>query len=243
VSDATFDIEVRFLGGLTGSQRDAFTEAAERWEEVITGDLPDMLVGDETVDDLLILASGDKLDGPDGFVGVGKPTVGRPEGLGEASGLPAVGEMVLDTADLARLEEEGLVDTVTHEMGHVLGVGTLWAERGLVEGQGTQTPLYVGPAGEAEYGRLLGLDEPAAAPLESGGGPLTREIHWSEAVLENELMTGVLAAGPNPLSQLTAASLDDLGYAVDYEGAEAFPTAAALVADASLSLLGDDFLA
>ena len=82
MSHATFDIEVRFLGGLTGSQRDAFAEAAERWEDVIAGDLPDVLVGGELVDDLVIFASGDALDGPDGFLGVAAPTVPRPAGLG-----------------------------------------------------------------------------------------------------------------------------------------------------------------
>jgi len=244
VSHATFDIEVRFLGGLTGSQQEAFAEAAEQWEEVIAGDLPDVLVGGEVVDDLVIFASGDALDGPDGFLGVAAPTVPRPAGLGEASGLPVVGEMVFDTADLAALEESGgLVDTVTHEMGHVLGVGTLWAERGLMVGQGTALPLYVGPAGAAEFGRLAGLDEPAAPPLESGGGPGTREVHWSEAVLGNELMTGALDAEANPLSRLTVASLEDLGYAVDYEGADEFPAAAALVADAAVLTTGGDFLA
>ena len=154
--------------------------------------------------------------------------------------------MVFDTADLAALEEAGgLVDTVTHEMGHVLGVGTLWAERGLMVGQGTALPLYVGPAGAAEFGRLAGLDGPAAAPLEGGGGPGTREVHWSEAVLGNELMTGFVNAGANPLSRLTVASLEDLGYAVDYAGADEFlgEGAAALVADAAALATGGDFLA
>ena len=243
MSHASFDIEVRFLGGLTGSQREAFAEAAERWEAVILGDLPHVLVGGETVDDLVILASGDDLDGSGGLLGVGGPAVFRPAGLGDAAGLPVVGEVVLDTADLAALEEEGgLADTVAHEMGHVLGLGTLWAGRGLVAGGGTDAPLYVGPGGAAEFGRLLGLDEPAAVPLETTGGLLTREAHWSEAVLGDELMTGVLDAGPNPLSRLAVASLGDLGYAVDLDAAEPYPASAALIADAA-ALAGEDFLA
>ena len=228
-----FDIEVRFLGGLTRPQREAFAEAVERWEGVIAGDLPDVLVGGETVDDILILARGDGLDGAGGVLSAAAPAAFRPAGLGEASGLPAAGRMVFDTADLADLEEAGLLDdAVTHEMGHVLGVGTLWAGRGLVAGLGTEAPLYVGPAGAAEFGRLLGLDGAAGVPLETMGGSLTREAHWSEAVLGDELMTGFVNDGTNPLSRLTVASLEDLGYTVDYEGAEPYPAPATQVADA-----------
>jgi Leishmanolysin len=239
MSRASFDIEVRFLGGLTGSQREAFAEAAERWEAVILGDLPHVLVGGETVDDLVILASGDDLDGSGGLLGVGGPTVFRPAGLGDAAGLPVVGEVVLDTADL---EEGGLADTAAHEMGHVLGLGTLWAGRGLVAGGGTDAPLYVGPGGAAEFGRLLGLDEPVAVPLENTGGTRTREAHWSEAVLGDELMTGVLDAGPKPLSRLTVASLGDLGYEVDLDAGEPYPASAALITEAA-ALAWEDFLA
>ena len=64
VTHTSFDVEVRFLGGLTGSRRDAFTEAAERWEDVIVGDLPDAVVDGEPVDDPLIRALGDEIDGP-----------------------------------------------------------------------------------------------------------------------------------------------------------------------------------
>ena len=46
--------------------------------------------------------------------------------------------------------------------------------------------------------------------------------HWSEECLGNELMTGVLDFGQNPLSRITIASLEDFGYEVDYDGAEPF---------------------
>jgi len=35
-----FTIEVRFLGGLTANQQDAFAAAADRWAKVIIGDAP-----------------------------------------------------------------------------------------------------------------------------------------------------------------------------------------------------------
>jgi hypothetical protein len=39
-----FTIEVRFLGGLTQTQKDAFKDAANRWTKLIVGDLPSVQV-------------------------------------------------------------------------------------------------------------------------------------------------------------------------------------------------------
>ena len=38
----------------------------------------------------------------------------------------------------------------------------------------------------------------------------------------NELMTGFAGAGTNPLSRITIASLEDIGYDVDYSNADSF---------------------
>jgi hypothetical protein len=43
----------------------------------------------------------------------------------------------------------------------------------------------------------------------------TRDGHWSESVMGNELMTGFLNNSSNPLSAITSASLRDLGYVVN----------------------------
>ena len=59
-----FTIEVRFLGGLNEAQQGAFTAAADRWTRIIVGDLPDVLVDGEVIDDLVILAQGVAIDGP-----------------------------------------------------------------------------------------------------------------------------------------------------------------------------------
>ena len=44
--------------------------------------------------------------------------------------------------------------------------------------------------------------------------------HWRETVFKNELMSGFIAAPNNPLSRLTVASLQDVGYVVDLGAAE-----------------------
>lgn len=58
-----------------------------------------------------------------------------------------------------------------------------------------------------------------SVPLETGGGSDTAGSHWSEAVFDNEMMTGYInlpisgsTAPADPLSMMTVASLRDLGY-------------------------------
>jgi hypothetical protein len=43
-------------------------------------------------------------------------------------------------------------------------------------------------------------------------------------VMTNELMTGFLNTGPNPLSAVTIESMADLGYAVNVAAADPWPT-------------------
>ena len=73
-----FTIEIRFMGGLTKKQKDAFKAAADRWSRVIVGDLPSVLVDGEVIDDVLILAQGSKIDGPGKILGQAGPTRIRP---------------------------------------------------------------------------------------------------------------------------------------------------------------------
>jgi hypothetical protein len=218
-----FDIEVHFLGGLTGSQQAAFTDAANRWAEVIVEDLPGIVVDGEAIDDLLILAQGAAIDGSGQTLGQAGPTQFRPDGPVVGASLPAMGVMTFDVADLAAMEAEGtLGDVVAHEMGHVLGIGTLWADAFLLQGAGTANPTFVGPAAMAEYGRLCGTGVATPVPVENAGGPGTQDCHWSEAVFQDELMTGYVGGADNPLSRLTVAGLQDLGYAVDLGAAEPY---------------------
>ena len=53
--------------------------------------------------------------------------------------------MQFDTADMAMMETGGMLQgVIMHEMGHVLGIGTLWQSQGLVSGVGGANPVYVG---------------------------------------------------------------------------------------------------
>jgi len=217
-----YTIDVRFLGGLSQAQMDAFARAADRWTRMIVGDLPSVVVEDETIDDILILAQGTAIDGPGRILGQAGPTHLRPVSAGSAAFLPAKGIMSFDTADLARMEQDGtLNDVITHEMGHVLGIGTVWSRKGLLRRAGTSNPTFTGRGAMREYGRLRGSG-PTRVPVENTGGQGTADSHWRETIFRNELMSGFIAAAGNPISRVTVASLGDVGYAVNLEAAEPY---------------------
>jgi len=219
---AAYKIEVRFLGGLSESQQGAFKKAADRWSRVIVGDLPSVVVSGEVIDDLLIEAQGTDIDGIGKILGQAGPTNLRPASAGKAAFLPAKGIMSFDTADLAKMEAEGtLVDVITHEMGHVIGIGTIWERKGLLAGAGTNNPRFTGKNAKKEFGTLRGT-APTAVPVENTGGPGTRDGHWRESLFRNELMSGFISEANNPMSRLTVASLQDLGYEVSMSAAESY---------------------
>jgi hypothetical protein len=219
-----YNIEVRFLGGLNATQKNAFKKAAKRWTTVIVGDLPSVRVGTDVIDDILIEAQGVDIDGPGKILGQAGPTALRPASAGNAAFLPAKGVMSFDTADLLAMQKDGtLVDVITHEMGHVLGIGTVWEHKKLLKGRGTSNPTFDGKQAKVEYKALRGQGGAAPrVPVEATGGPGTRDSHWRETVFRNELMSGFVESAGNPLSRMTAASLGDLGYQVDIDAAEPY---------------------
>lgn len=213
-----YNIDIRFLGGLTGSQQDAFAIAAKRWSAIITGDVPDATLQGKVIDDIRIDAKGDVIDGIGGILGQAGPTWIRP-GLY----FPATGVMTFDRDDLQKLEDDGLLlSVILHEMAHVIGFGTIWSYKGLLQGAGSNNPTFSGANAMRAFGTLLGAGAPTAVPVANTGGPGTRDAHWREAVFGNELMTGFINQGVNPISRLTIASLTDLGYQVNLEAADAY---------------------
>lgn len=237
VTDTPFAVTVRFVGGLNDRQQAAFSAAADRWSRIVVGDLPPVEVDGEIVDDVLILAEGAAIDGARQVLGRAGPTFLRPAAAGATALLPATGQMAFDTADLDRMEADGtLDDVIAHEMGHVLGIGTIWDRKGLLAGAGTGDPTFTGPGAVAEYG-ALGGPPGAAVPVENTGGEGTRDGHWRESTFGNELMSGFIAAPGNPLSRMTAAGLGDLGYRVDLAAAEPYALPAPPAADRPTSVV------
>jgi Ca2+-binding RTX toxin-like protein len=211
-----FDIDVRFSGTFTQSQQDTILAAAQRWEQIIIGDVPDVFVpGFGQVDDIVIELRTGGIDGPSGVVaetGLFAARVG--------SRLPSAAFVQFDTSDLLGLEQSGLLgDTVLHEMGHALGFGSIWDDLGLLAGAGSSNPQFLGQMAVQEYNLRFGTSV-TGVPVENMGGAGTADSHWRETVLGNELMTGFLDNGNNPITRLTIAQFADLGYQVDMTQAD-----------------------
>lgn len=225
-SNSPFLIDVRFMGGLSTAQQQAFFAAAQRWSEIITADLPAVMIDGEEIDDVLILAQGSHMDGPGGTLGAAGPTH-----LRFGSSLPAKGSMTFDSADLDNMEATGqLTDVILHEMGHVLGFGTLWSTLSLIVGEGSNNPVFIGANAQNEYATLSGRTDFTPVPVANTGGQGTRDGHWRETVFGDELLTGYISGATRPLSRLSIAAFEDMGYQVNYAAAEPYsvPTPFAL---------------
>ncbi len=247
----SYHIDVRFLTSMTTSQRAAFTSAASRWETLIFGDVPNVAVSipsgvcgsnspalNETIDDIIIFASIDSIDGSGTILGQAGPCA-----LRQGSKLPLFGVMEFDVADVADLETQNQLDLVIeHEMGHVLGFGTIWS--GFLSGGGGSDPHFVGAQAVAAFDQVDETAYPGTkVPVESCCGPGTRDSHWRETILKKELMTGFLNPGANPLSIVTTASMGDLGYLVNYAGSDSYVVTAPLAAQpAPVRAFGNDIL-
>lgn len=234
-----YHIEVRFWGGsMTAEQQTLFNNAAARISAIVTGDIIDAdarggtvnpsqcgVEGqpnlNEIIDDVLIYASIRSIDGPGKVLAQAGPCFIRGTATGDHT---AVGIMQFDIADLNTLTGGGnLQDVITHEMLHVIGIGTLWDDRSLVLDGGTPNPRYSGSNGitgcQAAGGSIACS---ASVPLENEGGDGTVEAHWRETTFNTELMTGFLDSGFNPISLMTIGALEDLGFVVNEAAADTY---------------------
>ena len=233
-SNNDFEVTVKFIDtSLTPTQQAVFSAAANRWAEVIVGDLADFYIAGYFIDDVMIDASGVAIDGVSGILGMAGPTI-----LRGADYLPIRGQMQFDTADLADMEQDGsLNDVILHEMGHVLGLGSIWEFKDLLTGAGSPDPRFTGPAATAEYNQVFGTNL-SSVPVENEGGSGTRDSHWRESVFDNELMTGYINGAVRPLSRVTAASMEDIGYVVNMSEADPFTAPGAPAVRAPSALKG-----
>lgn len=215
----------------------AIDQAVRKWESIITSDFPSFtmpadlehaycqghgnkLRKGDVIEDFVILLGVYNIDGVYGVVGQAGP-------CGYAIGDPILfpsGSFVMDESDLPSLSPGQRVSVALHEIGHALGIGTLWdiGGRTLIAGKGDANPRYVGSAGVAAYKALGGRDTDVAVENEGGAG--SRDGHWREYNFDNELMTSFLAPPQvaMPLSLMTVMSLQDLGYEVNPDAADPY---------------------
>jgi hypothetical protein len=246
IGSTGFNIALRFLESPTPAQLQAFAEAAARWERVVTGDLPDnrVVLGagacgstsprlDETVDDVLILIT---LHNPNGIVADAGPCNLRDQSL-----LPILGLIELDSGPLGG---QYLVDIISHEMGHVLGIGVGGGWDLLLSGTQGPDPHFIGAQAVSAFNAVGGdtytLGEKVPVQNIGGAGP-----HWRQSVFGYELMSSIASGGVrNPLSIVTAAALADQGYQVDFSQADPYTLLAALrsLTGGPALDLGDDLI-
>ncbi len=219
--------------------------AIARWQSVITGDLtrddvPRGFIGSgdcggfgdaangTVVDDVIIIVNIAPIDGVGKILGQSSPCIIRDNILTE------VGFLTLDSDDLSKyVGTQTLTDIIFHEIGHILGFGTLWqgfecpVSSGFTKcwsylsGGGTNDPRYTGPAAVREWQALGGTGN---VPVENTGGSGTADSHWRETIFKTEVMTGFVSQTgvPNPLSRVTIGQFEDLGYTVNYSAADSY---------------------
>ena len=135
--------------------------------------------------------------------------------------------------------------TLLHEIGHILGIGSMWRLNGaMLYDELSQSFFYGGSNGNREYKNLFTNIDVLYMPIEDDGGPGTSNVHPEKGEhghvsknnryyngilhpgIENEIMTGWLDnnAGNTilPLSRITIGIIHDMGYDVDYTKADIF---------------------
>lgn len=241
VVSTAYKIDVRFFGRtLTAAQTTLFTNAAARIRAIVVGQLP--LVNatgadpascgvtgvgplSETIDGVVIYASIDSIDGPRKILASSGPCYIRNSAAG-FDFRTSIGIMNFDSADINSLAANGnLQEVITHEMMHVVGFGSFWdtTAKNLLINYGT-TVSYIGTGGIAGCQALgAAITCASSVPVEGvQGGPGTIDSHWRETTFGNELMTGFLNNGTNPLSVMTIRSLEDLNYTVNPAAADPY---------------------
>ncbi len=180
---------------------------------------------------VLVLVRLDTL--PARLAGLGGPCATR------ANGLPLVGTVSLNIFNYNTLSDQKLDDLIQHEVGHVLGLGTIW-NRGtfsdLVNGDSTATdPIFIGPNALAAFTRLGRSTQFARRRVPVQIGALG---HWRDDAFAGELMAPSLTAGAQPTSAVTVAALRDLGWTVEPEAYEDYVLPDAVVSGARVSGAG-----
>lgn len=256
-----YDIDVVFIENGSAEQDKVILDAARRWESAIVQGVADIDLADnpigpgqcgrdspltnDVIDDVRMFVRIDSIDGPGQILARAGPCFSRIvrfEGYPEIPRSVIVGSMEFDEDDLNRLSAQGiLVSTVLHEMGHVLGFGTMWDRFDLLENPSTggnpnADTHFTGPLATRAFERAGGRNYRGGAivPVENGGERGSADSHWRESVLGNELMTPFLSAGIEPFSVITIEAMADLGFSVDPTVADNYRVSAAAAVRADL---------
>lgn len=212
-----FNIDISFKGTWTSDLQQAFIDASEYLSDVIQTGLSDVFYRGKTIDDIKIDASLKDIDGEGGILGQAGATSVRTSNY-----LPATAIMEFDFADASTFNQAGLWgDIILHEMVHSIGFSAgIWDYLGLISGEGTDSPYFLGENAAIAYEALYGGDAINGVPLEQDGGTGTAYSHWDEETFDNELMTGYINIEGNEFSDMSIAALEDMGYDTVFEASD-----------------------
>ena len=249
VAAGGYTLEIRYVSGTspTASQQAAFTSAVAFWQSIIIGDLAPVAVNipanacitgqpalNETIDDMVVFVRFATLDGPGGTLAQAGPCDIQPPNppfRGSTDSLPVLGILELDSGDLPALEAGGtLDDVITHELGHTLGFirDFFVLKSRLIDPSRPSSPgvdtHFDGPEAIVRMDAVGGSGYAGAkVPLENTAVQGSADSHWRESVFNAELLTPVAElGGAMPFSVVSAAAMQDLGYAVNLSAAQAF---------------------
>ena len=231
--ESPFNVDLVFLGDFIEEEREIWHHAAKRWEAAIQTEHPDYtfsdawsgtcgdqsinILGGEQIDDLRIYVTKSN----DGYRMSGAPLALH------SSSLPLIG--CIQVSPLLSYSFQIIEKAGLHEIGHVLGIGTIWHDSGMLRDLNGDTH-FAGPQAIAAFDQAGGTDyQDAKVPTERDG------LHWHAGVLSGELMGLVRRIEDDALSAITLQALSDLGYSVDLSAADPYVlpslTAAKPVAD------------
>ena len=241
----TFALELVIVDEVTASQNGIITQAAERYESMIgLGDfdatvslpadecapgMPELT--SQALDDISIYVMVGPLDGAGNVVGMSGPCLIR-TGSGGWAGMPALGAIVLDEADIAQLESDGVLEAVvTREMARALGFSPVaWNFHGFL--QNPSLPEDAEPDADTHLNAPLVVAAFNAAggegyagtgvPIENGAMPGISDTHWRQSVFGDEVMTPYVTGDSPPLSRITLEALYEVGYELDVMMADPF---------------------
>jgi hypothetical protein len=236
-AQAGFNIDFNFSREFTPFQRQVIQSAGDRWEQVIKGDLPSQVFEGTVIDDLRIDVS---LASIAGSGGVDRNSIRT---RSEGRRLPYFADLFFNSAKIAELTNSQFPKDVNntgnrlfkialHEIGHALGIGSLWFTDFVKNIGGRyayrQKGLLASRALE-EYNAAVAFRGNTEIPLVQPTG-LLKADHWSQSWADerqnglgySEIMNPSIPlatsslTGEYRLSRISAGVLADLGYGVDF---------------------------
>ena len=249
-----FDIHLVFGRDFPEAFRAQVRRAADRWEEVVTGDLPDVPFSylrrnggprmEGTVDDLVIINE---------YQHGSFPALAGACALREESKLNLCGVIQWQSDFVEAQSARAHYNVALHEMGHILGItiNSRWGEIYRVpEGISPPDPYFPGPLAVAAFNAAGGLAyDGHRVPLQRSGA--SWRSHWRPDVINGEIMGSLVPC----ISAITVQALADLGHVVDVSKADPYRVEGGCGADVAgdaagasgaddrgIPVLGDDLL-